>query len=64
MPKANCGNCAFSKADEAYRDLLCVKSAPVRSRSGSGDAVWPVVITSDWCGEYQPNEKGGAYEQS
>jgi hypothetical protein len=51
VPKPRCFNCRFYDNTAGYTGGgLCRRYAPVKyERRG-----WPLVIDSDWCGEFEP----------
>ncbi len=49
-PQKLCCNCYFSKSDES--GLLCLKNPPIPDTE-TGEARWPVVKRSDFCGVFR-----------
>jgi hypothetical protein len=51
--RAECGSCEFASLTQNSDFLLfCRRRAPVLVNSGGG-AVFPVVNSTDWCGDYR-----------
>lgn len=63
-----CGRCRFFHLDEAPTpgspgevDGQCRRHCPVAGRPSDDDrhinyAYWPIVLSSDWCGEFKARE--------
>jgi hypothetical protein len=50
-----CGTCRFSRPDETSAGLsTCRRNAPRPGRRSGKITNWPVVFTTDTCGEYRP----------
>lgn len=60
-PPHTCGNCAFGIATAPPVAIELAPAAPVwtchalpPTATPSGNAVWPVVPSSEWCGSWLP----------
>lgn len=55
MNKRSCDTCEFlGKYNDDFH-TVCRRYPPVKNKSDR--ECWPSVYPSDWCGEWQPNDK-------
>ena len=61
MSNGTCKTCKFYNDNERYYELrVCKRYAP-QSGSVRSEINWPHTKRTDWCGDYEPVEKG-AYQ--
>jgi len=52
-----CQTCAFFHGEKSQ----CRRYAPQpKAEGGTQTAVWPIVVATDWCGEYRSRQAANA----
>jgi hypothetical protein len=58
VPEQNCTNCRYSRPMNQWNQntVKCCRAAPTPATGGGDYAIWPLVLRTDWCGEWAPQE--------